>query len=192
MSCQVRVEVFWSGAERRAAQADALGFEREAPARANTRKVKIHTRTHARTHAHTYRLFCDFRHSTFCWLWQPAGTPGSSRSWPREGLARREALLSGVQIKETRYNVLIGHRQGLKEINFFGFFFLLSFFFFRNPQQASLCKLVHICFENGCRLELNQSAAAEHLPHFCWRVFLSVIGHLRSSPSSRPAGICVR
>lgn len=82
-------------------------------------KVKI--RTHAR--AHTYRLFCDFRHSTFCWLWQPAGTPGSSRSRPREALAWRETLLSGVQIKETRYNVLIGHRQGLKEINFFPFFF---------------------------------------------------------------------
>lgn len=90
-------------AERHTAQAEALGFQMEAPARAGLRMAKIHT----------YRLFCDFRHSTFCWLWQPAGTPGSSRSWPREALARRETLLSGVQIKETRYNVLIGHRQGL-------------------------------------------------------------------------------
>lgn len=47
MSCQIRVEVFGRAAGRRAAQADALGFEMEAPARAKiTKSENTHTHAH--------------------------------------------------------------------------------------------------------------------------------------------------
>lgn len=85
MSCQVRVEVFWSGAERRAAQADALGFEMEAPARANTRKVKIHTRTHAPTRTHiVYSVISGIAHSVGSGNQlepQEVPVPGQERVW---------------------------------------------------------------------------------------------------------------
>lgn len=66
------------------------------------------------------------------WLWQPAETPGSSHSWPRNSLAPKNAtmMLLDVQIKETRYNVLIKYRHGQK--NDRGLFFTRA----RQPQPV--------------------------------------------------------
>lgn len=105
------------------------------------------------------------------WLWQPAETPGSSHSWPRNSLAPKNAtmMLLDVQIKETRYNVLIKYRHGQK--NDRGLFY---------PGQTTTTSLR--IFWEGCGLEHNQSGPTMHLSHYCF----CVIGCSSSQQSNRP------
>lgn len=96
MFCQVRVEVF--GAERHTAQAEALGFQMEAPARANLRKVKIHT--HAHTHI-VYSVISGIAHSVGSGNQlepQEVPVPGQERLWHGERLYSQACRLKKQDI----------------------------------------------------------------------------------------------